>query len=786
MGIENMTSKFIGRDYATLREEIIEFLRQKLPQSWDYTNLSDPVVVFSESLAALGDSLHYTIDELRRECDMATAKRASSIYSYAMREGYKMFLPCSASSTISINTTQEMSGRLHLTINPFDEFKVKSTGDTLYAVDAIDSDLYAPLDQDYIDNLGNFVSRDQETGDLVVDKEKRTIYSRYATTVYNRTQHLKVVAGKKSTFSFTYGDINNDSTVTLPDPMIDRNLVRLIYKNNAYPNGREVEYVDDVISSGFNWNSFTLTPKFIGGAITLCIEFPTNYRDIFNSDTTTTFTFEYVQIQNVIIDNTDENNASVDLSNYISKVSDEDEDADTSGYIVDLGSGVKGYSEYENPNITKMQYKNFVQDYSALLTKDDYANYIKVAYSSYCSVYDHSDNYKENTLPAGTQLLPRVVYIATDDIYKTRETMWYDLRERSSRSDCIVMVPYGKDPYTIFVKAECNLLGTSAATVATQIKSELMEYYDVSVGEKVPEISVIDYLVHKASDKVIRMENLILQDTTFGTIDSTFSNVNQLSNKDMDDLFNALKTGDINYSIEIVRTDNTGETSTEKIYPLRGEIGGKYYNKYPTFDFKERRIAGDKYAFPNIYVVVSYNKQDPSKSDEQVIDEYTDLVEYQTSYGELDRVEWDISDDSLYAVIPTEHADLSTQSEDESTIYFIKVNYTYEETTTNDQNESVTVTHTLSGYINKLNVEFNSSDGTCRVYKALTPEDEQVGVPLYNTPDSSVQPIYYIPINDEVTLAEDVEKVLDPYYTKHHYVVPVLNNIVVLVKATSN
>jgi hypothetical protein len=767
-----MTSKFVGRDYATLREEIIEFLRQKLPQSWDYTNLSDPVVVFAEVLAQTGDSLHYTIDELRRECDIATAKRASSIYSYAMREGYKMFLPRSASTTLSINTTQEMSSRLHLSINKFDEFKINSTGDTLYAVEPIDADLYAPLDKDYVADLGNFVSRDT-TGNLVIDKDKRSIYSRYANTVYNRTQHLRVVTGKKSTFTFTYGDINNDSTVTLPDPMIDRNLVRLTYKNSLYQSGREVEYVDDVISSGFNWNSFTLTPKFIGGAITLCIEFPTNYRDIFNNDTSTTFTFEYVQIQNTVIDNTDENNASVDLSKYISKVSSEDEDADTSGYIVDLGSGIKGYAEYENPNITKMQYKNFVQNYSALLTKEDYANYIKVAYSSYCNVYDHSDNYKENTLPTGTQLLPRVVYIATDDIYSTRETMWYDLRERSSRSDCIVMVPYGKDPYTIFVKADCNLLGTSAATVATQIKAELMEYYDVSVGERVPETSMINYLVHKASDKVIRMDSLILQDTTFGTIDSTFNNVNQLSNTDMDNLFTALQNGDINYNISFTKTDNTGEIVTETVYPLRGEVSGRYYNKYTTFDFKEKRIAGDKYAFPNIYVVVSYNDQDPIKSDEQPIDEYTDLVEYQTSYGELDRHEWDYNDDSLYKVILKEYNDKNASQSDNKTT-FVKIRW-------NVVNNSNDETSSIIGYVNSLNIEYSDNQ-----YVISSIDPDVVDVPIYEDYDSSSNVIGNIPISTPISLEDPVEKTLDPYYTKHHYIVPVLNNIVVLVKAMSN
>ena len=33
-----MASKFTGRDYSSLREEIIDFLRQRLPKDWDYNN----------------------------------------------------------------------------------------------------------------------------------------------------------------------------------------------------------------------------------------------------------------------------------------------------------------------------------------------------------------------------------------------------------------------------------------------------------------------------------------------------------------------------------------------------------------------------------------------------------------------------------------------------------------------------------------------------------------------------------------------------------------------------
>ena len=82
--------------------------------------------------------------------------------------------------------------------------------------------------------------------------------------------------------------------------MIDRTLFRLAYKDASNSSDVVMNYVTDVISSGFNLNSFSLVPKFIGGAITLCIEFPTNYSDIFKEDAT--FKFECIQIMDKFVE----------------------------------------------------------------------------------------------------------------------------------------------------------------------------------------------------------------------------------------------------------------------------------------------------------------------------------------------------------------------------------------------------------------------------------------------------------------------------------------------------
>lgn len=613
-----MVSRFVGRDYATLREEIISFLRNKLPRDWDWTNLSDPIVIFAESLARMGDQLHYTIDELRRECDVATAKRASSIYSYAMREGYKMMLPRASFGTLLINSKAQ-GNKLQLKIDKFSPIPVTNTGDTLYAAEKVEHTIYAPLDKEYAAAL-----RAEATGDPTKSENLHGWYNytNYVDTAAKRITRVPVVLGTLETFNFSYSDINSDSTIDIPDALIDRNLLSLV-KHSSKSGDIELEYVDDIIGSGFSETSFTITPKFIGGAISLVIEFPSNYQELF--DVQDTFSFRYIRTIDKKIDDTPENAAAINISDYIKPLPEYASDPSIlSGisYELSLSDGIKGYTEYENPNVTRENYKKFVQSYASLLTKDDYASYIKAATSQHCQVFDHADNYRFDKVPEGTELIPRTIYIITDADYDGRRELWEDLKERSSRSDCIVLIPYGKDPYTIVVKAECYLLGTSVSAVATQIKKDLLEYYTADPGEKIPEVSKINYIVHKASDKVIRMDSCIVRDSTYGTVDNTFNRVFELENEDLDDIYYCVSHGkEYNNTKTGISTTATKDDETWiKYEPVK-------YNAFP-----------DK--FTNIYVI--------SPAGESEVQTYEDLLGHQAAYGDLDSESWDYKDTDIF------------------------------------------------------------------------------------------------------------------------------------------
>lgn len=784
-----MTSRFIGRDYSTLRSEIIDFLKQKLPTEWDDTNLSDPVVIFAESMAKMGDQLHYTIDELRRECDMSTAKRASSIYSYAMREGYKMMLPRGSFGTILVNS-EEQGDRIEINIHKFDEIK-STTGDTLIAAKDVNGRLHPPVNQEYAQKLLDAILADPK------DTSKRGTYSEYASTISERTIRIPVVLGSKEIFNFTFNDINNDSTVDLPDSIIDRDLISLTTtstKTRADADGN-LDYVDDIIGSGFKRYSYTLVPKFIGGAITLCIEFPTNHKDLFNA--TDTFVFTYVKIRDSKIDDTEDNAKAINLDDFITPTSDHTSDADIAEgikYEVSLADGIKGYSEFENPNVTRENYKKYIQNYSALLTKDDYASYIKAKYSQHCQIFDHSDNYKINKVPEGTDLLPRTIYIITDADYDGRKELWSDLTERSSRSDCIIPMPYGKDPYTIIVKAECYLLGTSVSAIATEIKTALLKYYDGSIGEKIPETSMINYLVHKASDKVIRMDSVIVRDSTYGTLDTTFKNVSTLDNDDIDVLYNMIITGDSSADIDmydkymITNSEHESPVSENYFNEHKGDFSeyNTYYEYLYNFDpdyclmyLYNPSYSYDKYYKVNMerkkYVVTDYKPFPDSfpkiylingnPDAEEVINDALQLTDYQIDYGLLDSPEWDVKDTEIFTV-----SEAQTTTTMEDWLYF-------DNRANNDSNAAY-------GYILKSDTFTGGSTRYANygsTYYALPKVEPSLNRGTFDS-NTLLKNIDSVSFKMRRNVADPIIK---PYYIKHHYIVPVLNNIVVMIKVVT-
>ena len=79
---------YTSRDYSSLRADLIERVRRKVPE-WVGDDPADFGVVLLEAFAYMGDVLSYYIDRAANESSLATATRRSSVIALARQLGYQ-------------------------------------------------------------------------------------------------------------------------------------------------------------------------------------------------------------------------------------------------------------------------------------------------------------------------------------------------------------------------------------------------------------------------------------------------------------------------------------------------------------------------------------------------------------------------------------------------------------------------------------------------------------------------------------------------------------------------
>lgn len=81
---------YTSRDYESLRLDLIDRVREKVPE-WQGSDPADFGVVLLEAFAYMGDILSYYIDRAANESSLTTATRRSSVIALARQLGYRPF-----------------------------------------------------------------------------------------------------------------------------------------------------------------------------------------------------------------------------------------------------------------------------------------------------------------------------------------------------------------------------------------------------------------------------------------------------------------------------------------------------------------------------------------------------------------------------------------------------------------------------------------------------------------------------------------------------------------------
>tara|TARA_B100000287_G_scaffold93715_1_gene85896 strand:- start:841 stop:2796 length:1956 start_codon:yes stop_codon:yes gene_type:complete len=116
--------QYLGRDFTSLRQNLIEFAKSYFPNTYNDFNEASPGMMFIEMAAYVGDVLNYYVDNQFRESLLHAAEEKKNIYKIAQSYGYvpKLSHPatavCDFSVKVPATTDDDISYRPNLNYAP--------------------------------------------------------------------------------------------------------------------------------------------------------------------------------------------------------------------------------------------------------------------------------------------------------------------------------------------------------------------------------------------------------------------------------------------------------------------------------------------------------------------------------------------------------------------------------------------------------------------------------------------------------------------------------------------
>ena len=103
--IVKMEVNYLGRDFSSLRQNLIEFAKTYFPNQYNDFNESSPGMMFVEMAAYVGDVLNYYVDNQYKETLLNYAEEKKNVYDIAQSYGYKPKTAIPSSAELEVTQT---------------------------------------------------------------------------------------------------------------------------------------------------------------------------------------------------------------------------------------------------------------------------------------------------------------------------------------------------------------------------------------------------------------------------------------------------------------------------------------------------------------------------------------------------------------------------------------------------------------------------------------------------------------------------------------------------------
>jgi hypothetical protein len=101
-GNDNKKINYLGKDFATLKQNLIEYTKTYFPNTYSDFNEASPGMVFVEQAAAIGDLLSFYQDVQLKESMLAYATERKNVIALAQAMGYKPKVTTPAVTTMTV------------------------------------------------------------------------------------------------------------------------------------------------------------------------------------------------------------------------------------------------------------------------------------------------------------------------------------------------------------------------------------------------------------------------------------------------------------------------------------------------------------------------------------------------------------------------------------------------------------------------------------------------------------------------------------------------------------
>jgi hypothetical protein len=190
-GNQNKNFNYVGKDFATLKQNLIDFTKTYFPDSYSDFSEASPGSIFIEQAAAIGDMLSFYQDTQLKESILSYASEKKNVLALAQSMGYKPKLTSPAVTTLTIyqivpsigvGTANKPDDRFYLKIK--DGLQIDSNeGVTFRSTDVVDFSLVEGREIDVYERDTNT----QEPSRYLITKKVKAISATEKTTTVSFT-----------------------------------------------------------------------------------------------------------------------------------------------------------------------------------------------------------------------------------------------------------------------------------------------------------------------------------------------------------------------------------------------------------------------------------------------------------------------------------------------------------------------------------------------------------------------------------------------------------------------